>query len=362
VAELIDWARDLLVSRGALVETEEAGSLRAMLSPELAGVLQASDWLSLRFGTEAGADDSGDWLERFGRLLPPEARVCCARLRHPHPVRPVDAAAVLERELVIQNGIYRQLEDYQATARYYFFTFPYTIESDEPSQGIWTVCLNASANSLVAQPESLLEAVRDQLEEDPDFAAARAELPRLFPIALRAAQPEIRQLAIGMEHSANRRMARDTARINTYYQDLLRQIDKRIARHKGDTGAAAKERSRAAATELDRAAKLDDLASKYALKIRIEPGDVLTAPLAVREIPVRMIRKKAERVTKLHWNAALAKLESPWCESCCAPARPLFLCDDKVHFLCKNCLAPCDRCQRPFCRACWKKCKCEGSR
>ena len=85
MAELIDWARDLLVSRGALVETEDAGSLRAMLSPELAGVLQASDWLSLRFGTEAGSDDSGDWLERFGRLLPPDARVCCTRLRHPQP-------------------------------------------------------------------------------------------------------------------------------------------------------------------------------------------------------------------------------------------------------------------------------------
>jgi hypothetical protein len=203
--------------------------------------------------------------------------------------------------------------------------------------------------------------VRDDLEEDPEFATARAELGRLFPIALRAAQPEVRQLAIGIEQSANRRMARDAARINTYYQDLLRQIEKRIARHKGDAAAAAKERSRAAATELDRAAKLEDLAGKYALKIRIEPGDVLTAALPVREISVRVIRKKAERVARFHWNASLGKLESPWCEACSAPAHPLFLCDDKVHFLCKNCLAPCQNCQRQWCRACQKKCKCGGT-
>jgi len=79
---IADWARDLLVSRGALVETEE-GAVRAMLTPELAGALHASDWLSLRFGAGAGADDESEWLERFGRLLPREERVIGARPRRP---------------------------------------------------------------------------------------------------------------------------------------------------------------------------------------------------------------------------------------------------------------------------------------
>ena len=126
----------------------------------------------------------------------------------------------------------------------------------------------------------------------PDFAAARAELPRLFPIALRAAQPEIRRLGMAIEHGANRRMTRDAERIHSYYRDLQVQIEKRIARHKNDPPAAEKERTRAAATELDRAAKLDDLARKYALRIHIEPGDVLTVLLPVREIAVRLVRKK----------------------------------------------------------------------
>ena len=358
MAEIIDFARDLLVSRGALVETEEAGALTAMLSPELADVLHASDWLSLRFGAAAGSDDPGEWLERFGRLLPADARMVGARLRHPQAARAVDAAAVLERELVIQNGIHRLVEDYQAMARYYFFTLPYTIESDDTSQGVRIVCLNASAHSLVGQPESLLEAVRDDLEEDSDLSAARAEIPTLFPIALGAAQPEIRLLAAAIEQSANRRMTRDAERIHAYYRDLQLQIQKRIARHKNDPPAAEKERSRAAATELDRAAKLDDLARKYALKIRVEPADVLAVSLPVREIAVRVIRKKSERIAKLHWNAALGKLESLWCESCSAPAHPLFLCDDRVHFLCKSCLSACASCGKVFCRACQAKCKC----
>jgi hypothetical protein len=336
MSQIADWARDLLLRSGALVETEE-NALRALLTPELAGALHASEWLSLRFGAGAGADDEGDWLERLGRLLPPEARVTGARLRHPPAMPPIDASAVLERELPIQNGIYRLLDSHADTARYYFFGFQYTIESDETSLGLWTAGLNASARSLAAQPEALLAAVRDEMEEDPGFAMAREELLGLFPLALRMAQPAIRRLADANEQQANRRLARDAERIDAYYSGLLREIGKRISRHAAHADAADKERSRAAATELDRAAKLEDLKRKYSLKVRIEAGDVLVVSLPVREISVRLIRKKTERVARLHWNPALRALESPWCESCFARAYPLFLCDEHAHCLCKEC-------------------------
>ena len=52
---IVDWARDMLVSRGALVETEEAGALRAMLPADLAAALESGEWLSLRFGAGAGS-------------------------------------------------------------------------------------------------------------------------------------------------------------------------------------------------------------------------------------------------------------------------------------------------------------------
>jgi hypothetical protein len=358
MAGILDWAKDLLLTRGALVEAEEAGALRAMLSPELAAELGASDWLSLRFGAGAGSDDESDWLERFGRLLPPEARVSAARLRLQKAARPIDAAAVLDRELVIQNGIYRLPEDCQSTARYYFFSFQYAIESDETSLGLWTTCLNATARSVVHRPELLLNSIGEDLEDEPAAAVRSEEVAKLFAVALGRVRPEVRLQAAGVGQNANRRLARDSDRIDTYYRDLQRQIQKRISRHSGDQQAAEKERSRAAATELDRAAKLEDLARRYSLKIRIEPGDVLAVTLPVREIQARVIRKKTERVGKFHWNPVLGALESPWCEGCYGRAHPVFLCDDKVHFLCKACLAPCESCGKVYCRACQARCKC----
>jgi len=355
---LIDWARDVLVTRGALVEMEEDSSLRAMLPAEVASVLETSEWLSLRLGAGPGRDDEGDWLERIGRLLPSDARVAAARLRVPRPSAAVDAAAVLERHLVIQNGVHRLLDHGPATARYCFFTFGYTIESDETNVGMWTVCLNATARAVVSQAEAMLRALHGGLEEEPESSAPREEIGRLFSVALRAAQPEIRRAAATAEQNAVRRMARDAERLQRYYRDLMTQIEKRITRRAADPAAAEKERSRAAATELDRMAKLEDLARKYRLKIRVEPGDVLLVSLPVVEIAARVIRKKAERTATLHWNSVLRILESPWCEGCCAPAAPLFLCNEQVHFLCRTCQEPCAACGRHRCRACQGKCKC----
>src|SRR5437870_3780162 len=166
---MTEWAKDLLLTRGALVESEDAGSLRAMLPDGLAGVLESSEWLSLRFGAGPGSDDEGEWLDRLARLLPADARVTGARLRRSRPTATIDPATALDRHLVIQNGIHRLLDHGPVTARYYFFTFGYTIESDETSVGLWTACLNATGRTVVTRADSFLHAIRDDLEAEPGF-------------------------------------------------------------------------------------------------------------------------------------------------------------------------------------------------
>src|SRR5260370_470242 len=77
---LTEWARDLLMSRGALLETDQS-PLRALLPADLAAALGCGEWLSLNFEASAGADDAGEWLERIGALLAPDCPTIGARLR-----------------------------------------------------------------------------------------------------------------------------------------------------------------------------------------------------------------------------------------------------------------------------------------
>ena len=357
--DLIGWARDLLQSRGALVEMPEGEALQALLPPEVSRALGSEEWLSLDFGAAAGADDPGEWLERLGKLLEPGGShlVSAVRLRAFPAAGPVDAAAILDRELVIQNGVHRLVEDCAATAAYYLFTFQYTVESDDRRVGLVTVGLNATAQSWVPAPERLLSLVHNDLEDDPGLRALPAELSQVYTAAARAARVEIRPRVAGLEATANRRLARDVQRVESYYRGLLETIQKRIARRSSDAGAVEKERSRAQATELDRAAKLEDLRRKYSLRVATELTDVLVVTLPVRAITARLMRKKEERRRTLHWNTVLRRLEPPWCENCATGAHPLYLCEG-LHCLCRSCWSPCPACGKFFCPVCRPRCRC----
>ena len=203
--------------------------------------------------------------------------------------------------------------------------------------------------------------MRDELEDDPAFAVPAGELRTFYPLAARSAEAEVRARMAFIEQSANRRLARDCERMESYYGGLLAQLEKRAARRVSDPQAAEKEHSRIAATQLDRAAKLEDLVRKYSLRVRLELTDVLVASLPVRAISVKLLRKKEERPVTLAWNALLRALDTPLCESCSGRARPLHLCDKvggKMHLLCGACWSACPACGRVFCKACQAKCKC----
>jgi hypothetical protein len=357
--EMALWARDVLLSRGALVEMPGPQALRALLPSEVAQALGAAEWLSLDFGTGPGADQPADWLDRLARLIeePPGApAIVAACLTSTAPVPPVDVAAVLERDLVVQNGIYRLLEDSIAHARYLVFTFQYTVESDERRIRFLTIALNATANSRVVQPDEFLSLAWEHLEERAEFRPSPAEVAAVYPRAAQAARGEVRKLTETAESTANRRLARDIERVEKYYRGLLTQIEKRISRAVTAT-AAEKERSRARATELDRAAKLEDLRRKYSLRVRIEPADALAIRAPVREIRVQLMRRKEGREQVFHWNPVLRQLEPALCENCSAAAHPLHLCD-RVHCLCSGCLAPCPSCGKVSCPICAGRCRC----
>ena len=297
--QLGDWARDLLMTRGALVESEGEGVLRALLPPEVSTKLSVSDWLSLDFSARGGADDPGEWMDRLSALLPPSPSVCGGRLRMRAPVGRIDTDAILNRELAIQNGVWRLAEDYAGAMPYYLFSFQYTVESDERTIGYASVCLNGGARAIAAQPERLLRSVRDELEDDPAFAVPAGNCARFIRWPRAAPRPRCARECAFIEQSANRRLARDCERMESYYGGLLAQLEKRAARRVSDPQAAEKEHSRIAATQLDRAAKLEDLVRKYSLRVRLELTDVLVASLPVRAISVKLLRKKEERPVTL---------------------------------------------------------------
>src|SRR5262249_49940547 len=149
--------------------------------------------------------DGGEWLDRLGTLLSPGCPLIAARLRDSTAVIGFDAQGGLDRELVVQNGVFRLVEDYSTLSQNFLCTFQYVVESDERSIGFFTLGVNASANALLPQPESMLKALQERLEDDPAADSPLGQLAKIAPMLERAARREARSMIGAFEQTANRR-------------------------------------------------------------------------------------------------------------------------------------------------------------
>jgi len=144
---LTEWAQDLLISRGALLEADE-GALRALLPADVAVALRCGEWLSLNFEAGAGADDSGEWIDRLGALLPANCPLIAARLRQRAAVIGFDAAGALLSERF--GGV--------------------------PDPGLVAACVDATGGNPFLLGELVNALVADRVAPDADAAGLVAEL------------------------------------------------------------------------------------------------------------------------------------------------------------------------------------------
>ncbi len=189
-------------------------------------------WLSLDFGARVGADDPAEWQDRLSTLLPPSPAVAGARLRQRMLAGSIDADAVLNRELAVQNG-------FPAAGgrpcRWPPTAVPVLVrvhrgESDERTMD----CECAST-----APRPLVDgAARAPAPCDSGRSGRRSGgcggfgfVGELCPAWLPAPRKRIRARIAALEQSANRRLARDSERMESYYGGLVAQIEKRAARH-----------------------------------------------------------------------------------------------------------------------------------
>ncbi|MGH9752738.1 MAG: hypothetical protein ACREA2_08130, partial [Blastocatellia bacterium] len=125
-----NFAAQLLEHEGALVEPIEPQGLEAMLTGNLQQALGAPEFLRLGFAAElpGGAERASlesDWLEKFGRLLDERGRrLKFAASAAVPPLGHVER--MVERNVVLQNAVYRLSQVEQAWTRYLIFIFRYT--------------------------------------------------------------------------------------------------------------------------------------------------------------------------------------------------------------------------------------------
>jgi hypothetical protein len=370
MGELRDFVAGVLERRGAAFEALEPDGLE-VLAPE--PLRQAMGWPELaRLDFGGGPPErairiglEGDWLDRFGALLGQHGRWAERQLALSGAAAAAgDPERVLERALDLPNAVWRLRGATATFTRCLLLAFRYSAASDEKREGLLWLGLNLMTGAVVDEivarlrPVLLREAdwqapapaVRDTA--GPAWPAAMLDA-RLRPLLDRRVRQELEPFLRAMR----RRLERDRSRVHAYHDDLWGASMRRLSVLAGAEGEKAdadrrREQLRAAATQREYRAKLDDLRHNYALRVAVDWVQALELYVPVQRLDVLIRRRKGERLIRLDWHPLVRLPELPPCDWGAGLERTRLVCDDALHLTEPAGQAPCPSCGKAWCRAC----------
>ncbi len=256
----------------------------------------------------------------------------------------------------------RQTES-RAMCHYVRFNFKAALITDEKREQLVSVMMDAQAGHAVKELAQIEELA--PLEAEPAFKnlasaplrwrkeaqpLSRAALDALLERASRAALDELAPAIESLQRHAARYLDLDRARLEEYYDQIERDLQRRAERAAEDKRAAVE--SKLDAARVERQAKLADVEAKYKLRVELALVNLLVVeqPKVVRVV---QIENRTTTVTRtVVWDPLLHRIEPLVCDTCGQPSTRLFLCNGG-HLAHEDCLLPqCVDCKRAFCKLC----------
>jgi hypothetical protein len=354
---LQQFTLSLLAYKGALVDAGDR-SASVLLGSELAAALGMNDYERLVFDlslVEPGAlsvDYDAPPFEAMGRIVGSMGRIAGVSIPSPE-LRTIDPEKELERTLRLQNGVFRFRDCVQVTQLYFCFFLQYDVMADERSGGMEEVWVNPATRSM-PQIGSLLETMESRDAAPPPELASLVS--RAWDLARANAAISIRSRLGGFLESLKRRRGRDLQRMRDYYQTVDEEIRRKIVRVASREDARKGEIERLAATARAYEARAAELLERYRVRVRVTGLAALACAIPTYQIRVQLLRRSASTEASFSWNPFNRRIEPRCCDACRRATESAALCDDHVHYLCLDCLAPCPVCSKLFCRACHSRC------
>jgi hypothetical protein len=248
------------------------------------------------------------------------------------------------------NGLGRSLDATERQLSYAQFNFKYTAVSDEKKEGLVAAIINEHTLADASEMASHLEWV--EFAETPPYVALPSQpFDAIYAVACRAAESIIRRELAEFHKSLTRRLQRDIERLTEYYGNLTAEIRRKIERRGLEGKEREDEESRLRATEMELERKIIDQREKYAMKISVEPVNLMRLFMPTIVVNFELRFRKAAREFPLVWNPLTKDFEAVPCQGCGAGLYSFHLCEDQLHVICVDC-CKCTGCGRNVCRAC----------
>jgi hypothetical protein len=380
MSELADFVLQAFRQAGGIVEPPAYGIYEALLPEEIARRWHTSAYQRLAFADEAPAevDDAEDvTVVGYGHPLtetltdelraePACAQVYVNDLRLDKRGLPALARQALAFPNARLSEVPRQGQ-MAMLCHYVRFNFKAALITDEKRERLVSVVMDAQAGFAV--PElAHIERLAQLAEETtlghlapapvrwlPGPGHKALDRPVLEGLLERATCAALDEMAGPLERlrlRAARYLELDQARLTEYYDDIARDLQRRIGRA-GDDGRRASLEDKLAAAQNEREAKLADVEAKYRLRVELELVNlqVIVQPKILHPMQIENRTAKVERAVV--WDPLLHRIEPLACDVCGQAATRLTLCSGG-HLAHEDCLLheQCVDCKRVYCRLC----------
>jgi len=359
---------DVLSLEGALLERTGDGSLEFVIPPSLSETLGIPEHGKLSFAYDSfdeiaiGATYESEFFRSVGRLFSGRGKMAKAVYSSQLPHIEKISKWVSEK-IALSNATFRLQKVENRRIAYALIFFKYVALSDEKREGIFSLLVNEQNLSTFALDGNLTTFWED-LKEPEEIITRSEEISKALQAGFSAASLMVKEGFEPFIKSLERRLNRDIKRVFEYYETLKVEIQKAFEKKvflgkdspEEQNGEVKKVLSeKLDAVEGEKRYKIQDLVSKYALNVRIEPVCIIDIETESLVFWLEIRRRLSSRTFPLSYNPLLKKVDSLPCEGCFHPRGTYYICDEKLHILCATCFRKCPDCGREYCSVCHPK-------
>jgi len=359
---------DILNLEGALLERTDDGCLEFVVPPSLSETLGIPEHGKLSFAYQPfdesviSASYESEFFRSVDRLFSGRRKMAKAIYSSQLPNIEKVSRWVSEK-IALSNASFRlQKVDNQRIA-YALIFFKYVALSDEKREGIFSLLINEQ-NLSTSPLNANVTTFWEDLKEPEEILTRSEGISKSLQAGFSAASLIVKEEFEPFIKSLERRLNRDIIRVFEYYETLKGEIHKAFEKKffsGRDSPEAQSEEERKVlsgkleAVEGEKRWKIQDLVSKYALNVRIEPVCIIDIETESLVFWLEIKRRLSSRAFSLTYNPLLKKVDSLPCEGCFHPRGTYYLCDEKLHILCATCFRKCPDCGREYCSVCHPK-------
>jgi hypothetical protein len=226
---------------------------------------------------------------------------------------------------------------------YLVLTCRYVARSDEQKEGLLSFSFHVDTGALIPFRLETLIGGASEISSLHDSAGDKKKWERIIQVLTKAVEPAIAEEIREFRESMNRRLKRDTANIEEYYETLKKEMEASLGRTGLSDRLVQDRREKIALIPEELAKKKEDLLQKYSVRVKVIPA----AALIVRTPAVRLLCDvhigREKRPVSLTYNPLTKALDPLACHGCGGSTFELSFCS-RYHALCSRCSQACPAC------------------